>query len=356
MTESADHKFMQRCLELASCAEGMTYPNPLVGSVVVHNGEIAGEGYHQRAGLPHAEVNAINSVKDRKKLHESTLYVNLEPCSHFGKTPPCADFIISASIPRVVIGTVDTSGKVDGTGIQKLKEAGTEVITGVLEEESRWINRRFFTFNEKKRPWIVLKWARSSDGFIDVGRMPGSNTGPYWISGKPERVLVHRWRSYEQSILAGAGTIRTDHPKLNVREWKGNDPHVLILSSSGNVDTRSIKGKMVVFTHDPKASVSGAGMVRLNSYEPSCLQIASYLYSAGIQSLFVEGGAQLLNHFITNNLWDEARIFTGRKDFVKGVTSPELKGILLSEQEFEGSALRIYLNEADEYWHMKIKS
>lgn len=354
MTESDDYKFMRRCLELASCAEGMTYPNPLVGSVVVHKGEITGEGYHRMAGLPHAEVNAINSVKDRRTLKESTLYVNLEPCSHFGRTPPCADFIISASIPRVVVGAVDTSLKVSGAGIKKLQEAGIEVKTGVLEAESRWINRRFFTFNEKKRPWIILKWARSSDGFIDIDRMPGSDAGPSWISGRPERVLVHRWRSYEQSILAGAGTIRTDNPRLNVREWKGNDPLVLILSSSGNIDAAGIVGKKVVFTHNPEASVSGAGMVRLDSSEPSCNQVAEYIYNAGIQSLFVEGGAKLLNHFAENNLWDEARIFTGRKDFIKGVVSPEVKGSLLSQQEFEGSTLRIYLNEAA--GNIKIKS
>jgi len=183
MAESDEYKFMRRCLELASSAEGMTYPNPMVGSVVVHAGRIIGEGFHQRAGLPHAEVNAINSVTDLGKLKNSTLYVNLEPCSHFGKTPPCTDFIISHSVPKVVIGATDTSEKVGGKGIIKLREAGIQVITGILENESRLLNRRFFTFNERKRPWIVLKWARSSDGFIDFVRTPDINPGPFWISG-----------------------------------------------------------------------------------------------------------------------------------------------------------------------------
>ncbi|HEX2968718.1 MAG TPA: bifunctional diaminohydroxyphosphoribosylaminopyrimidine deaminase/5-amino-6-(5-phosphoribosylamino)uracil reductase RibD [Bacteroidales bacterium] len=344
MAADDNDKFMRRCLELASCAEGMTYPNPLVGAVVVHDGLIIGEGYHQRSGLPHAEVNAINSVQDRNRLNESTLYVNLEPCSHFGKTPPCADFIIASSIPRVVVGTPDTSSKVSGAGIKKLKEAGISVVTGILEEKSRWINRRFFTFNEKRRPWIVLKWAMSSDGFIDIAREPGFDAGPTWISGKPERVLVHRWRSFEQSILVGAGTVRTDNPRLNVREWKGHDPLVLILSRSGKISPVSVAGNIIVFSHNSEVTVPLATVVRLNMEEQSCFQIVKYLYNAGVQSVFIEGGAGVLNHFIMNNLWDEARIFTGKKQFGKGVKAPEHGGTMISEQEFEGSCLRIYSN------------
>lgn len=347
MTDNDDYKFMRRCLELAACAEGMTWPNPMVGSVVVHEGKITGEGFHRGAGLPHAEVNAINSVSDKKTLKTSTLYVNLEPCSHFGKTPPCADFIISHSVPRVVIGTTDTSDKVGGKGIIKLMEAGIEVVTGVLEKESRWLNRRFFTFNEKRRPWIVLKWAKSSDGFIDIERTPETSPGPFWISGKPEKVLVHRWRSQEQSILVGAGTVRADKPRLNVREWKGSNPQVLILSSSGNLDAGSIDGKKTVFTHNVNADLPDAEIVILDNDIPSGKQVMDYLYKNGFESVFVEGGSQLLTHLICNGLWDEARIFTGRREFRKGLRSPLVTGKVLYESEFEGSTLQVCLNESD---------
>lgn len=348
MEENNDDKFMRRCLDLALKAEGMTYPNPLVGSVIVHNGIITGEGYHLKAGLPHAEVNAINSVKDIERLPESTLCVNLEPCSHFGKTPPCADLIIKTGIKKVIIGTSDTSGKVSGKGIRKLRDAGCEVIIPVLGEESRWVNRRFFTFHEKKRPYIILKWAQSADHFIDIKRFEGMPPGPNWISGKPERVLVHKWRASEQSILAGAGTVRTDNPRLNVREWKGQDPLKLILSGSGIVRGNSpgeiAPGTAVIFTHNPAAKLTGAETVMLNKDEPSCFQVAAWLYQKGIQSLFIEGGATVLTHFISNGLWDEARIFTGREFFKDGVKAPDINGKLISENSYSGSMLQTYIN------------
>jgi diaminohydroxyphosphoribosylaminopyrimidine deaminase/5-amino-6-(5-phosphoribosylamino)uracil reductase len=349
MGESNENKFMRRCLELACRAEGMTYPNPLVGSVVVHDGKIIGEGYHIRSGEPHAEVIAINSVSVKEKLRESTLYVNLEPCSHYGKTPPCADFIIASSIPEIVIGTVDTSEKVSGRGVDKLRSAGCDVITGVIEKECRQVNRRFFTFNEKGRPYITLKWAQSADGYIDILRSEDHETQPTWISGKPERVLVHKWRSSEQAILVGAGTIRADNPKLNVREWKGNDPLRIILSGSGILDIESAvnktNDKTIVFTHNMYADIPGTVKVKLNYEEPACLQIIRYLYIAGIQSLLIEGGAEVLNHFITNGLWDEARIFKGKGYFKGGVKSPAIKGKLLSLTDFSGSSLEIYIND-----------
>ncbi|HLN20382.1 MAG TPA: bifunctional diaminohydroxyphosphoribosylaminopyrimidine deaminase/5-amino-6-(5-phosphoribosylamino)uracil reductase RibD [Bacteroidales bacterium] len=347
MDKSDDDKFMRRCLDLASCAEGMTYPNPMVGSVIVHGGEIIGEGYHLRAGLPHAEVNAINSVRDISKLINSTLYVNLEPCSHHGKTPPCADLIIKTGIPRVVIGATDTSAKVNGMGIKKLEEAGVEVITGVQEKESRWLNRRFFTFNEQSRPWIVLKWAQSADCFIDIFRPATGIPEPNWISGKSERILVHRWRSVEQSILAGAGTIRMDDPKLNVREWAGNNPLRLILSSSGIIKRSSAgQTKEVIFTHNTSLKNSGdSEIVLLDKDKPSCIQVAEFLYNIGIQSLIVEGGAVVLNHFIDYGLWDEARVFTGYKNFSNGVKAPLLPGTFAGEQRFGTSKLQYHLNE-----------
>jgi len=344
MTGEDDNKFMSRCLGLASQAEGMTYPNPLVGSVVVHEGLIIGEGYHLKAGSPHAEVMAIRSVKDPLLLHSSTLYVNLEPCSHFGKTPPCADLIISSGIPRVVIGTIDTSDKVSGKGAARIRDAGIEVITGVAEEECRMINRRFFTFHEKKRPYITLKWAQSHDGYIDQLRHEGGSQEPNWITGKPERILVHRWRAAEQAILVGAGTIRADNPRLNVREWKGSNPVRIILSGSGllpaDLEVYKSTGTNIIFTYYPgKAALQNAVVVKLNLNEPAAVQISDYLYKWGIQSLFIEGGAQVLEHFITTGFWDEAHIFTGRKDFKDGIKAPEIKGKRLSVLNFTQSSL-----------------
>ncbi|MBK7626911.1 MAG: bifunctional diaminohydroxyphosphoribosylaminopyrimidine deaminase/5-amino-6-(5-phosphoribosylamino)uracil reductase RibD [Bacteroidales bacterium] len=351
MEESGHNKFMRRCLELASAAEGMTYPNPLVGSVVVYDGKIIGEGYHLRAGGPHAEVVAISSVSDKSLLKGSTLYVNLEPCSHFGKTPPCADFIIANKIPRVVIGTVDTSKKVSGKGVKKLKDAGCEVISGILEAECRWLNRRFFTSNEKQRPWIVLKWAQSADGYIDILRPENNAKKPTWISGKPERILVHKWRASEQSILVGAGTIRADNPRLNVREWKGNDPVRLILSKSGvlrnDIAVNETNGTVVVFSHNTGSENGKTVKVKLEEGIPSSEQIMGYLNREGIQSLFIEGGAEVLNHFLSEGLWDEARIFTGKRHFNGGLKAPVVKGINISSTNFEGSLLEVFLNECN---------
>jgi diaminohydroxyphosphoribosylaminopyrimidine deaminase / 5-amino-6-(5-phosphoribosylamino)uracil reductase len=346
--EGEENKFMRRCLELAAKAEGLTYPNPMVGAVVVCNGRITGEGYHLKAGKPHAEVIAISSVSDKSELKDSTLYVSLEPCSHFGKTPPCADFIISHSIPRVVVGVTDTSDKVAGQGLSRLRNAGCEVMTGVLEEECRRLNRRFFTFHEKKRPYITLKWAQSADGYLDILRPEKEKIEPTWITGKPERSLVHRWRAEEESVLVGAGTVRADNPKLNVRDWKGRDPLRLILSSSGRIDKGSslLKdgGKTVLFTKNKDLELPGALTVLLDNKMPACSQIVQYLYISGIQSLFIEGGAQILDHFISNGLWDEARIFSGEVFFKAGISAPAINGKLFSKTAFSNSILEVYHN------------
>lgn len=344
-----DDKFMRRCLELAAGAEGMTYPNPMVGCVIVHEGRIIGEGYHLKAGGPHAEVNAINSVADKSLLKASALYVNLEPCSHFGKTPPCADYIIENKIPRIVIGTGDTSEKVSGKGAEKLRNAGCEVRIGVLEDECRKLNKRFFTFNEKKRPYIILKWAESADGFIDHIRQADQGNKHAWISGKPERVLVHRWRASEQSILVGAETIRSDNPKLNVREWKGNNPVKIILSHSGlfdeNADVNETNCTLIVFTHNMKRDIPGAIKVKLENDKNASVQISDYLYQKGIQSLFIEGGTKVLNHFISTGLWDEVRIFRGKISFCNGVMGPDFEPRFLAGTEFAGSSLEVYYKE-----------
>jgi diaminohydroxyphosphoribosylaminopyrimidine deaminase/5-amino-6-(5-phosphoribosylamino)uracil reductase len=349
MKETDDIKFMRRCLELATKAEGLTYPNPMVGSVIVYNGKILGEGYHLRSGESHAEINAINSVTDKSKLKLSTLYVNLEPCSHFGKTPPCADFIISSAIPRIVIGTIDTSEKVSGKGVKRLRDAGCNVETGILETECRRLNRRFFTFHEKGRPYITLKWAQSADRFLDIIRSGDNKTEPTWITGKPERVLVHKWRASEQAILVGAGTVRADDPKLNVREWTGPDPQKIILSASGSLVAGSFvnsrRDKVILFTYNSDVDIPGTVKVILREDVPSAGQISEYLYASGIQSLFIEGGADVLNHFISTGFWDEARIFTGNDFFKEGVKAPLMNGTLFSKTTFSGSSLEVYLRD-----------
>jgi diaminohydroxyphosphoribosylaminopyrimidine deaminase / 5-amino-6-(5-phosphoribosylamino)uracil reductase len=349
MAEKDNLKFMRRCLELASKAEGLTYPNPMVGSVIVHNNKIVGEGFHLKAGGPHAEVIAINSVNDKALLKFSTLYVNLEPCSHFGKTPPCADFIISSGIPRVVIGSTDTSDKVSGKGISRLRNAGCEVIIGVAEEECRRLNRRFFTYNEKRRPYITLKWAQSADGFLDIIRTEDHKSEPNWITGKPERILVHKWRACEQAILVGAGTVKADNPKLNVREWRGNDPVKIILSGSGAINNDSAvfetNGTVVVFTHDVDVNIANEFKVKLDNTVTPSSQIADYLFNSGIQSLLIEGGAKVLNHFIETGFWDEARVFTGDQLFKNGIKAPLLSTNPVSRTDFSGSVLNVYLKE-----------
>jgi diaminohydroxyphosphoribosylaminopyrimidine deaminase/5-amino-6-(5-phosphoribosylamino)uracil reductase len=349
MAEEDNIKFMHRCLELAIKAEGLTYPNPMVGSVIVHNGKIIGEGYHLKAGGPHAEVNAINSVKDKFLLKESTLYVNLEPCSHIGKTPPCAELIVSVGIPKVVVGTIDTSSKVSGKGIARLKSTGCEVIAGVLDEECRWLNRRFFTFHEKKRPFIILKWAQSADGFIDIERSSSPTKGPYWITGNSEKVLVHKWRATEQSLLVGAATIRNDNPKLNVREWIGPDPLKLILSRSGNLppesEVFSKKGTVIVFTENVKTKIQGSEKVILSDCNRAAEEIANHLYRAEIESLFVEGGAGTLCHFINSGLWDEARIFNSNSFIHSGLRAPEILGTTYSDKKLSRSFLKMIANK-----------
>lgn len=348
MDETEHIKFMKRCLELAEKAEGLTHPNPMVGAVVVHEGKIVGEGYHLRAGEPHAEVIAVNSVPDSTVLKEATLFVNLEPCSHFGRTPPCADFIISREIPRVVVGTPDTSSQVSGKGLLKLRNAGCEVISGVCEDECRRLNKRFFTFHEKKRPYITLKWAQSADGFLDILRSQNQAPEPTWITGKPERALVHKWRAEEEAILVGAGTVRADDPKLNVRDWEGRNPRRLILSGSGSLDKNSslLKGseETIMFTDNLNSDIPGVLKIILEKDVPAGESIIRYLYDSGIQSLLIEGGARVLSHFISNGLWDEARIFKGERHFENGVPAPFLNGRLFSRSVFSSSILEIYLN------------
>ncbi len=304
-----DELYMSRCLELASNGLGRTYPNPLVGSIIVWNDKIIGEGFHVRAGSPHAEVIAVNSVKDTKLLKDSTLYVNLEPCSHWGKTPPCSDMIIRLGIKRVVVGTTDPNPLVAGRGIAKMRAAGVDVKTGVLEKQCLEINKRFFTFHTKKRPYIILKWAQSADGFID------KNFSPIRISGEQSKYLVHRWRTEEQAIIVGTQTVINDNPQLTARYWYGKNPLRVCIDTKGRIDKNS------------KIFDSNAETICLKGKEYyNADAIINYLFDKGIQSVIVEGGRKMLQSFIEAELWDEARIFVSDKILFNGTKAPLVSG------------------------------
>ena len=325
--------YMQRCLELAQHGLRAAMPNPSVGAVLVHNGRIIGEGHTSPYGGPHGEVNCINSVKpeDRHLIPHATLYVSLEPCSHFGKTPPCCDLIIAQQISRIVVGTQDPHEKVAGNGIHKLREAGKEVIVGVLEKQCRESNRRFFTFHEKKRPYIILKWAQSADGFIAPIQTPGDNTTdkkPVWISNRYSRQLVHKWRSEEMAIVAGSRTVLSDNPSLDVRSWTGPNPVRLIIDRNGSItDNYTVKNqkiKTIVLTE--RRDFANLDNLR---YEYAPLSdgladaVCQSLYANNLQSAIVEGGRQVLQAFIEAGLWDEARVFTGPVFLGKGIPAPD---------------------------------
>lgn len=337
--------YMRRCLELASGAQGYTASNPMVGSVIVYNGRIIGEGYHRKFGMPHAEVNAINSVKDRRLLKESTIYVNLEPCSHYGKTPPCAGLIIKTGIPHVVIGTKDPNPKVAGRGIKMMQDAGIKVETGFLEEDCRFLNRRFFTFQEKKRPYIILKWAQSADGFIDIDRSSSPGDGPNWITGERERMLVHKWRSQEQAILVGTNTARIDDPGLDVRHWEGNDPlrFLIDMDLKLGMDLKLLNGELptVVINEFKEETIGKLKFVRTERGTQFWRQIMEIMHGMGLASLFVEGGAITINSLLKEGLWDEARVFTGKQNFYKGIKAPVPAGRNSRFIKTSGQGLRI---------------
>ena len=316
-----------RCIELAKNGFGTTYPNPMVGSVIVYNGEIIGEGWHQKAGEPHAEVNAIRSVNDPSLLDKATIYVSLEPCSHFGKTPPCCDLIIKNKIPNVVIGTVDSNIKVAGNGIKRLQEAGANVIVGVLEKECYELNQRFFTFHEKKRPYIILKWAETQDGFI--APLQKEEQKPVWITNLNSRQLVHKWRTEEQAILVGTQTVIDDNPQLNARDWVGNNPIRVVIDQNNRIPKTAHvfdnQIKTIVFSNKKSTpSLKNTIFEVIDFQQNIAQQIVDKLFQNQIQSVIIEGGAQTLQTFIDADLWDEARVFIGNCTFEKGVKAPIL--------------------------------
>ena len=333
---------MRRCLQLAELGRGTAQPNPMVGSVVVCNGKIIGEGYHRKCGEAHAEVNAINSVKNKSLLKESTIYVNLEPCAHVGRTPACSTLIINTKIPRVVIGCVDSFDKVSGQGIQMLEKAGVEVKVGVLEQESWWLNRRFFTFHQKKRPYIILKWAETKDGFIDYDRTQEKPKAA-WITNELSRAKVHKWRTEEPAFLVGTQTAIKDNPQLNVRAWSGNAP-LRVSVDRGGVFSEDLnllddsQATLIFTTNISNKTFKNTDFVLIDDSITIEQQILAELYKREIQSLVVEGGQLVLDAFISSNLWDEARVFIGNKEFKSGIKSPKFsfpiaKKIMLEETE-----------------------
>jgi diaminohydroxyphosphoribosylaminopyrimidine deaminase/5-amino-6-(5-phosphoribosylamino)uracil reductase len=303
-----EEKYMSRCLQLAAYGRGFTAPNPMVGAVVVHQGKIIGEGFHRKYGSSHAEVNAIASVKEEQLLSEATLYVNLEPCSHHGKTPPCTDLIIRKHIPGVVVGQTDPFPEVAGKGIKRLREAGVKVVCGILEEECCALNKNYLTFITKRRPYIILKWAQSADGFMDRHREEGDGRKPVKFSGRLTQMLVHKLRAEEAAIMIGKRTQMLDKPALNVRLWDGNNPGKIVADSSRTLQNRLLE-----------------------------------LYEKNIQSLIVEGGSKLLHAFLSEDLWDEAQIEIAQVVLNGGVRAPVLSnGILQNVRKCENSTIFLY--------------
>ena len=324
---------MQRCLQIAANALGNIAPNPMVGCVIVHQGKIIGEGFHANYGEAHAEVNAINSVKDKSFLPESTLYVSLEPCAHHGKTPPCSDLIIKSGIKKVVIASIDTNALVSGKGIEKLKTAGVEVVAGVLEKEARELNKRFFTFHEKQRPYIILKWAQTADGFIDSKRK-NNNEQPLQISSENSKLLLHKWRSEEEAIMVGTNTARLDNPQLNVRLVNGTNPIRIVLDKnlelSQNLNLFDDLQSTFVFNSVKNEKINNLEFISIDFLNDVLKQVINILHERQIQSLIVEGGSKLLQSFISANLWDEARVFISETFIGDGVAAPKLNAQPLS--------------------------
>ncbi|WP_018667577.1 bifunctional diaminohydroxyphosphoribosylaminopyrimidine deaminase/5-amino-6-(5-phosphoribosylamino)uracil reductase RibD [Bacteroides gallinarum] len=340
-----EEKYMRRCIQLARNGMCNAAPNPMVGAVIVCDGKIIGEGYHVRCGEAHAEVNAIRSVKDPSLLKCSTIYVSLEPCSHYGKTPPCADLIIEKQIPRIVIGCRDPFSKVAGRGIQKLKDAGREVVTGVLEEECKNLIRRFITFHTLHRPYITLKWAESADKYIDYRRESGT---PVILSTPLTSMLVHKKRAEHSAIMVGTRTAELDNPSLTVRHWQGTSPVRIVLDRRQRLspalhlfdgDVRTL-----VFTEKPKTAQANVEYIPIDFQRDILPQIMEYLYAQGLQSLLVEGGNILLQSFIDAGMWDEAFVEESPLKLLSGVKAPEMSNkIPYAHEQYFGRSFRHYI-------------
>jgi len=334
--------FMLRAIELARNGAGKVSPNPMVGCVIVHDDKIIGEGWHKQFGEAHAEVNAVDSVIDKKILKNATAYVTLEPCSHHGKTPPCADLLIRHGVKKVVVSNTDPNPLVGGEGIQKLKSAGVEVETGISEAEGRELNKRFFTFINKKRPFVILKWAQTLDGFV-----ARENFDSKWISNEYSRQLVHKWRAEEDAILVGYNTAAYDNPRLNVRDWNGNNPLRIVIDKNLKLDAglHLFDGSQStvcynLLKHEQRTNLSFVKLPEENMIR----RILNDLYERNIQSVIVEGGAQTIGNFLTTDLWDEARVFTSKTVFGTGIRAPRVSGTHLSSELIAEDELNVFQN------------
>jgi diaminohydroxyphosphoribosylaminopyrimidine deaminase/5-amino-6-(5-phosphoribosylamino)uracil reductase len=323
--DSGHHLFMERCIELAQKGAGYVAPNPMVGAVLVHDGKIIGEGYHQRYGEAHAEVNCIADVKEEHAglISQSTMFVSLEPCAHHGKTPPCADLIIKHRIPKVVIGIRDPFTKVDGKGIEKLKNAGVEIVLGVMAEECRELNKRFLTFHLHQRPYVILKWAQTGNGKIAT---PGDQR--LLITNEYTNRLVHRWRSEEAAIMIGTNTAALDNPELTTRLWDGPSPVRVILDRHlrlpSTLNIFNQQTRTIILNISKQEEKENLLYYKLSAEQPIISQVLEALYKMNLQSIIVEGGAYLLQSFIDVNAWDEARIITNKSMIIQGgMLSPE---------------------------------
>ncbi len=344
----SDEYYMQRCLQLAAKGRATVKPNPMVGSVIVYNNKIIGEGYHQKYGQAHAEVNAINRVKDESLLSESTLYVNLEPCAHHGKTPPCSDLIIEKKIKKVIIGCVDSFAEVSGKGILKMEKAGIEVIVGVLEKESLELNKAFFVFHNKKRPYIILKWAQTLDGYIDIDRNLDHPIGINWITHPHLRLPVHKWRSEEAAILIGEGTLINDNPQLDTREWHGKNPlRILIASDISNYKHYKLfndSTPTVVYSNTYDKNSDNTEYIKVSRDENMIENVLEHLYKSEIQTVIIEGGNKILQSFIDLNYWDETRVLIGDKTFGSGLKAPKLNKQHINSHRFANDTILLYIN------------
>ena len=346
-----DHKlYIKRCLQIAKNGVGVSRPNPSVGAVVVYQNKIIGEGFTSAYGGNHAEVNAINAVKDKVLLKEATIYVTLEPCSHFGKTPPCADLIVKHQLKNVVVGCVDSNSLVAGKGIERLINAGINVTVGVLEDECKEHHNRFFTVQNKKRPYIILKWAQTKDGF--VAPLTKDEQKPVWISNPYSQQLVHKWRAQEHAILVGTNTVIADNPKLNVRSWTGQNPVRIVLDRTLRISENSsvLDGsvKTIIITEKEEYLFESSRELILETIDFShnlAKQVCNVLQKHQIQSVIIEGGTQTLQTFIDENLWDEARLFVGETTFKVGVKAPVFKKVVKEEINIKTDVLKIYTND-----------
>jgi diaminohydroxyphosphoribosylaminopyrimidine deaminase/5-amino-6-(5-phosphoribosylamino)uracil reductase len=341
-----DETYMLRALQLAKLGGIATQSNPLVGAVIVLNDKIIGEGYHQKYGEAHAEVNAVNSVADKSLLKEATIYVTLEPCSHFGKTPPCADLLVRYQFKRAVIAQIDPFSEVAGRGIEKLRQAGIRVDCGILEKEAKGLNKRFITFQTKQRPFITLKWAQSKDAFIDLDRTDEQKTGINWISQPETQVVTHQIRSREQAILVGWVTVKNDNPSLTTRAFKGPNPIRIILDSQLQApkDARVFHdGNQTIVLNLLEEKVANAvRFIKLEKLDPQ--SILEILYQNNLNSVLIEGGAATLNSFIESGLWDDALVITGENEFKSGLKAPVLSKNPVKTVRFGKDILNYFQN------------